>query len=436
VRMKWIVGSVLLLGAAGAGWFFTRPKEAPAEYRANRVERGSISATITATGTLKPVTMVQVGSQVSGTIQSLHADFNSTVKRGQVIAQLDPSIFRTQLAQNEANLTRAEVNEKDAERTFKRTQELLSRNLVSQAEVDAAEAAYDRSRAEVKQARATIEQSRVNLAHTTISSPIDGVVVSRNVDVGQTVAASLSAPVLFEIANDLTAMQVEASVDEADIGRVAEGQRVSFTVDAYPEDTFTGTVAQLRLQPITVQNVVTYTTVIAVSNPELKLRPGLTANVSIEVARRDDVLKLPAAALSFRPASAAPSGGRSRPGNGGEAASPGAARAAGRPGGGGQPGGGGGNVGSGQPGGGGQSGGAPGRAGRGAQGPTVWVLEAGGKLRPVVVTPGITDGYFTEVVAGELKEGDEVVVGLASQRAQAGGNGGTRNPMTSRRGFF
>ncbi|TPW15356.1 MAG: HlyD family secretion protein, partial [bacterium] len=272
---RWIIGLIVVAGAAAGGWFLTRPRTKPPEYRTTRVDRGNVVAQISATGTLKPVTMVQVGSQVSGTIQSLHADFNSTVRKGQVVAQLDPSLFRTQLAQNDANLARAMVNVKDAERTFARSKELLSRNLVSQSEVDAAEAAVDRFRAEVSQAEASVEQSRVNLRHTTIESPIDGVVVSRSVDVGQTVAASLSAPILFEIANDLADMQVEASIDEADIGQIKAGQPVTFNVDAYPDEKFTGIVSQTRLQPITVQNVVTYTTVIAVANPDLKLRPGM-----------------------------------------------------------------------------------------------------------------------------------------------------------------
>ncbi|HEX7880673.1 MAG TPA: efflux RND transporter periplasmic adaptor subunit, partial [Candidatus Eisenbacteria bacterium] len=301
MRKRWIFGTLVVALLAAGGWYATRPRTKAPEYRTAVVDRGTIAAQITATGTVKPVTMVQVGSQVSGTIQSLHADFNSTVRKGQVVAQLDPSLFRTQLAQNEANLDRARVNVKDAERTFARSKELLARNLIPQAEVDAAEAAVDRFKAEVSQARATVEQSRVNLEHTTIQSPIDGVVVSRSVDVGQTVAASLSAPVLFEIANDLSAMQVEASIDEADIGQIKAGQPATFTVDAFPDEKFTGVVSQTRLQPITVQNVVTYTTVIAVGNPDLKLRPGMTANVSVETDRREDVLRVPAGALTFKP---------------------------------------------------------------------------------------------------------------------------------------
>jgi HlyD family secretion protein len=443
VRKRWIIGTLVLAVLATGGWFLTRPRTKAPEYRTAVVDRGTIAAQITATGTVKPVTMVQVGSQVSGTIQSLHADFNSAVKKGQVVAQLDPSLFRTQLAQNEANLARAEVNVKDAERTFKRSQELLSRNLVSQAEVDAAEAAVDRFKAEVQQARAVVQQARVNLEHATILSPIDGVVVSRSVDVGQTVAASLSAPVLFEIANDLTAMQVEASIDEADIGQIKPGQPVSFSVDAFPDEKFSGTVAQTRLQPITVQNVVTYTTVIAVANPDLKLRPGMTANVSVEIDRREDVLRVPAAALTFRPPDAR--GGANSRGSGGTAlaATPaaGGAPAARGPGAGsptgGAPAAGGGNArAGGAPGGGGPGG----RGGRASMGPTVYTL-VGKTLAPHAVKTGLTDGYFTEIVSGDLKEGDVVVTGTVGGATQAGGMGGggnaARNPLAGgRRGGF
>lgn len=406
MKIRWIAIAIVFAGAAFGVFRLTRPRDKAPEYRTAAVERGAISATISATGTVKPVTMVQVGSQVSGTIQALFADFNSLVKKNQVVAQLDPSFYRTQLAQAEASLTRAEVDVADGERTYKRSLELLERKLMSQAEVDQAQATLDRARAGVKQARASVEQARVNLEHTTITSPIDGVVVARNVDVGQTVAASLQAPVLFEIANDLTAMQVEASVDEADIGQVRAGQPADFTVDAFPDEHFRGAVSQLRLQPITVQNVVTYTTVIAVSNLDLKLRPGMTANVSVEVARRDNVLKVPSGALSFKPAlkGAAPDGGTSA----GMTASAGTARA-----------------------------GAPGGvqaagAGRLPGMQTVWVKNGPGDPRPVRIRPGITDGYFTEVIGGDLKEGDQVLTGLAGagSLAQRGSSGPTgRNPV-------
>lgn len=461
MKARWVWAGVLALAVTGGVFWFKRPREAAAEYRTARVDRGSIVATVSATGTVKPVTMVQVGSQVSGTVLSLHADFNSRVRKDEVVARLDPSMFRTQMAQAEATLTRAEVNVADAERTLRRSKDLLERNLVSQADVDGAQAALDRSSAEVKQARAAVDQARVNLGHTTIASPIDGVVVARNVDVGQTVAASLQAPVLFEIANDLTDMQVEASVDEADIGRVAPGQAVRFTVDAFPDESFAGVVAQIRLQAITVQNVVTYTTVIAVKNPELKLRPGMTANVSIEVARRDDVLRVPSGALGFRPpeksgkkgkavaagvAVAGPTGSArgAAPASSAGDSTRGSRRGAGGPGG---PGSGAvdrgaapGRSASGVAGG---ANGTSGAAGGRAAGPTVYLKGDGVDPRPVRVRSGITDGYFTEVLSPELREGDEVIVGLASSARGAGAAGGpggqqNRSPLSSgpRRGPF
>jgi HlyD family secretion protein len=437
LRSRWIPAAIVVVVAAVGAFLLTRHKEKPPEYRTATVERGSIVSTISATGTVNPVRMVQVGSQVSGTIQFLFADFNSRVKKNEVVAQLDPSFYRTQLAQAEASLARAQVDVADAERTWKRSLELLDRKLMSQAEVDAAEATRDRARAGVKQADASVAQARVNLEHTTIASPIDGVVVGRNVDVGQTVAASLQAPVLFQIANDLTAMQVEASIDEADIGQIQAGQPVHFTVDAYPDEKFLGTVSQIRLQPVTVQNVVTYTTVIAVSNPDLKLRPGMTANVSVEVARRDEVLKVPSGALSFKmpPAKADRSSGASR---GMAAGSAGSTRPAGAPGAAGSTGRG---AGAGQgrrAGGGAAAGAATGGEARRPPGQTVWVMNGGGAPQSARITTGITDGYFTELVEGPLKEGDQVVTGIAGAgQAQFGDRdrGTTKNPLAGGRRF-
>jgi HlyD family secretion protein len=258
---------------------------------------------------------VQVGTQVSGTIQQLYADFNSLVKKGQVIARLDPSLFATQIEQARANLIRAQadlerlkVTLDDARTKLARARELSARQLIPQSELDTAdvnvrsiEAQIRSSAAQVTQAEASLNQNEVNLAHTVIQAPIDGLVISRNVDVGQTVAASMSAPTLFVLAADLTKMQVVANLDESDVGRIRPGQRVTFRVDAYPTDDFLGTVAQVRLQPIVQQNVVTYATVIDVPNPQLKLKPGMTANVNVEIARRTDVVRVPNAALRFRP---------------------------------------------------------------------------------------------------------------------------------------
>jgi HlyD family secretion protein len=279
------------------------------------VTRGDIADTVGATGTLQAVTTVQVGTQVSGTIQELYADFNSLVRKGQVLARLDPSLFSTQIEQARANLIRAQADLErlkvaldDARTKLARARELSDRQLIPKSELEtadvnvrSAEAQLRSSQAQVTQAQASLNQNEVNLAHTVIGAPIDGLVISRNVDVGQTVAASMSAPTLFVLAADLAKMQVVANLDESDVGRIRPGQRVMFRVDAYPAEDFVGSVSQVRLQPIVQQNVVTYATVIDVPNPDLKLKPGMTANVSVEIARRSNVLRVPNTALRFRP---------------------------------------------------------------------------------------------------------------------------------------
>jgi HlyD family secretion protein len=312
-----IIALVLLALAGGGGYaYYKYRKKAPEPtVMTAAVTRGDIADTVGATGTLQAVTTVQVGTQVSGTIQELHADFNSLVKKDQVIARLDPSLFATQIEQGRANLIRAQadlerlkVSLDDARTKQKRAHELSDRQLIPQSELDTAdvntrsiEAQIRSSQAQVTQAEASLNQNQVNLEHTVIRAPIDGLVISRNVDVGQTVAASMQAPTLFVLAADLTKMQVVANLDESDVGRIRPGQHVTFRVDAYPAEDFVGAVAQVRLQPIVQQNVVTYATVIDVPNPELKLKPGMTANVNVEIARRTDVVRVPNAALRFRP---------------------------------------------------------------------------------------------------------------------------------------
>jgi HlyD family secretion protein len=316
--MKNTILTLIILATVGGGGYayfnYRNGDEAPTISTA-RVTRGDISDSVGATGTLQAVTTVQVGTQVSGTIAELNADFNSLVRKGQVLARLDPSLFETQIEQAQANLIRAqadlerlEVTLEDAEIKLKRAKELAARRLIPQTELDAAEVAVRStaaqirsSQAQVTQARASLNQNQVNLQHTVIVAPIDGMVISRDVDVGQTVAASMSAPTLFVLAADLTKMQVLANIDESDVGRIRPGQAVSFLVDAYPADDFTGTVSQVRLQAQVVQNVVTYSTVIDVPNDELKLKPGMTANVTIEIARRSDVIRVPNTSLRFRP---------------------------------------------------------------------------------------------------------------------------------------
>src|SRR5712691_7184833 len=307
------------------------------------VDRGGIADVVGATGVLQAVVTVQVGSQVSGTIQSLYADLKSTVKKDQVIARLDPSLFQARMAQARANLesARAQVERSqatiaDTKQKYVRARELAAQNLVPPSDLESAKAAYDGAlaahesdKAAVSQAEAALNQAQVDLAHTVITAPIDGVVLARNVDVGQTVAASFQAPILFVIANDLSRMQVNASIDEADIGRVRTGQEVTFRVDAYPDRTFHGRVTQVRLQPTTVQNVVTYNTIINVDNDDGRLMPGMTATVSVIVRKSENALRLPAAALRFRPEGFdAASRGRSAGAAGGTGASSGPRAAA------------------------------------------------------------------------------------------------------------
>lgn len=314
---KLIVGILVIaaVGVSGGAYYAYRRQPKPPEITKATVTRGSVVDTVGATGTLEAVTTVQVGSQVSGTVMELNADFNSIVHKGQIIARLDPSLFQTQIDQARANLVRAQadlerlkVALEDARVKLQRAQDLATRNLIPPTELETAQVNYRSIEAQLKsaqaamtQAQANLNQAEVNLQHTIIRSPIDGIVISRNVDVGQTVAASLNAPTLFLLAADLTKMQVRANVDEADVGRIRPGQLVRFRVDAYPTEEFEGRVSQVRLQPTVVQNVVTYTTVIDVPNPQLKLKPGMTANVNIEIARADNVLRVPNAALRFRP---------------------------------------------------------------------------------------------------------------------------------------
>ncbi len=329
--MKRAIVVLLIIGVigAGAGAYYIRRGGTDIQVNTSLLTRGDIVDAVGATGTLQAVTTVQVGSQVSGNIQWLGADFNSIVKKDQVIARVDPSLFQAAVEQSRANLIRSRADHVkanadgernkvalvDATQKYTRAKELAARSLLSQSDLDAAKIAVDSAQAalqssqaaaqsaqaQVAQAQATLNQNQVNLDHCTISAPIDGIVTSRNVDVGQTVAASFQSPTLFIIAADLTKMQVNANIDEADVGRIRPGQHVTFKVDAYPTEDFRGTVSQIRLQPIVVQNVTTYGTVIDVPNPELKLKPGMTANVKVEIARRTDVLRVPNTALRFRP---------------------------------------------------------------------------------------------------------------------------------------
>jgi len=299
--IKWsiIVLAVVTVVLAGV-WYFGGDRSGVPQYQTVLVARGDLVQIVTATGTLNPVTNVTVGSQISGIIQSLYADWNSAVKANQVVAQLDPATYQASVAQAEGDLANSRANLELTAIEAKRASELYTNNLIAESDHDTAVANLHQAQAMVQIKQASLDNARVNLSRCTIYSPVDGTVISRNVDVGQTVAASLSAPTLFIIANDLSQMQIDANVSEADIGNVEEGQNVTFTVDAFPDRKFNGKVRQIRNSPTTVQNVVTYDAVIDVNNADLKLRPGMTANASIITAERDGVMKIPNAALRFR----------------------------------------------------------------------------------------------------------------------------------------
>jgi len=425
------VAALVLVALGAGGYFYFKPPARP-QYRTLKVERGSIVSTVSATGTINAVVTVQVGTQVSGTLSKLYVDFNSQVKKGQPIAQIDPALFSSAVEQArgnalnaEANLGKARVTLADTRRTLGRNKLLLEQGIVSQSDLDAAQTAYDAAvtgvdaaQASVMQTRGALKQAETNLQYSTIRSPVDGTVVSRNVDVGQTVAASFQTPTLFTIAQDLTKMEIDTSVDESDISRIKVGQPASFTVDAYPDQLFTGSVIQIRNAPVVTQNVVTYVTVIGVNNKELKLKPGMTANVAVQTQKKDDVVKLPSAALRFKPKS-----GKEEKGARGEQeqnpARPGTAGAvAGREAQGG-PGAGGAKAGKG--------GGPAGGQKRGA-GQRVYLVKADGSPLGVPVATGISDGGFVELVSGELKENDEVIVEQVVPGKKSGALGSPMGP--------
>jgi HlyD family secretion protein len=417
-----LVGLAVLLVAL-AGWRYLG-RATPLSYETATVDKGPVIARITATGVLSALVTVQVGAQVSGRITSITVDFNSPVKKGQLITKLDPVLYQAGVDNARANwvaakaqVAKADVQELDAKRQYDRTVVLKQQDLMSQADLDTAEATWraavaqtGTAKGQLEQARASLKQAEENLNYTSIFSPIDGVVISRNIDVGQTVAASLQAPTLFTIAEDLRRMQVDTSVAEADVGKLHDGMEATFLVDAYPNEKFSGRIRQIRNAPQTVQNVVTYDAVIDVANPDLKLKPGMTANVTVVYAERQDVIRVPNAALRFRPPPEmlAQLGGGRAPGNPGRTAG----GAPGSPGGGG----------------GGQRGptaGArpPAAVGEGQK--TLWVLRDGKPL-PVRVTTGVSDGTLSEVSEGSLKLGDVVITGIASAPAPGTAGGPPR----------
>jgi len=464
-RRAWIVVVMIVLAAGASGaWFYTQSRGSTARFRSAKVERGPLTATVSATGTLNAVVTVQVGSQVSGQIKELFADFNSQVKRNQLVARIDPEKFQAAVSQARAQVdaakamvlnqralvektradlanaqaalavakaqtAKAQVAVLDSRRTLARNADLRKRGLIAQADEDTAQAAYDSAVAQAESAKAQedaqasqirsaeaqlrvteamlqaaianvvqqeagLKQAQVDLDHTEIRAPVDGVVVSRTVDVGQTVAASLQAPTLFTIAQDLTQMQVDTNVDEADVGRLQVGQRATFTVDAFPGRTFAGAITQVRKAAQILQNVVTYDVVVSAENIDLKLLPGMTANIRVVTDQRESALRVPNAALRFRPpgvesdrplpggtsAGAQGPGNRQSPGSGARAAS--------------------------------------------AQTGRVWILSADGKPALVRVQVGISDGQSTEVVSDAIKEGQRVIIGAGSSGDPSGSSGG------------
>jgi HlyD family secretion protein len=361
-----VIVLVLLVRMRGTGG------EADA-FRTAAVERGDVAVLVTATGTLSPLKTVQVGSQISGTIAELRADFNSRVRDGQVIALIDTTFLAASVKESRAALERSRAEARQAEMELQRAKVLVKKEIISQLEYDIVATAYQGALATVKSGEAQLERALVNLRHASIEAPVDGVVISRNVDVGQTVAASFSAPTLFLIAHDLKQMQLEAQIDEGDIGTVKEGQHVTFTVNAYADILFEGTVSQVRLEPTTVQDVVSYTIIVAVSNPEEKLMPGMTANLSVHAEESNDVLKVPNAALRFKPPGAqTPMPPHQMPEG----------------------------------------------AGQGRK--VVWRLVEDGSVEPVPVKTGLTDGSFTEVESRALTEGDVIVTGISRQDSRSG----------------
>jgi HlyD family secretion protein len=404
-----ILAGIILIGGIVGYFFYKRTPEV--SYKTVKIEHGTIVSTVAATGNLSAVTTVQVGTQVSGMIQKLYVDYNSRVKKGQAIAEIDPSLFNASVEQSqgnflnaEANMLKAKVVLTDAERTFSRNKMLLGDGIISQGDFDVAETALQSAKAGVKaaegsvfQTRGSLMQSKTNLRYSVIRSPVDGVVISRAIDVGQTVAASFQTPTLFTIAQDLTKMQIEVSVDEADISRIQLQQNAGFTVDSYPEQTFRGKVVQIRSAPVITQNVVTYVVVVNVDNSDLKLMPGMTANVSVEVAKKDDVLKLPPAAFRFKPKL---KGDDTKEKGKGDRAGASGQRPVG---------------------GGGPTDGAKGKE----KSQQVYLLKEGKPVATPVKT-GIANNSSIELVESNLKEGDDVVIeqigGDAKKKAGASGS--------------
>ena len=414
---KWLVVLIVVVALAGAiAWRMLAHGNSGPQFLTSDVTRGDVIQAVTATGTLTPLTNVTVGSQISGNIQKLLADFNSPVKANEVVAQIDPATYKAAVAQAEGDLASAEATAELDQVEAKRADEMSKDKLISDSDHDTAIATYHQAQAAVKMKQAALDNAKVNLARCTIYSPVDGIVISRNVDVGQTVAASMSAPTLFVIANDLSKMQIDANVAEADVGGIEVGQHVDFHVDAYPYRTFVGTVEQIRNAPTNYQNVVAYDTVVSVNNSDMKLKPGMTATVSIVISGRTNVLQVENSAFRISPTQlglAKPTPAGAMPTNMATAQT-------------------GGIQGSRQGGGahgqgGGKGGGTHAHSGHPVVTRTLYVppdkADKEAKPKPVQVKVGISDGIYTEIIDG-LKEGDQVITGVVQD--QAGGSSGGR----------
>ena len=398
---KFLLPAIAVAALAGGAWWWLQKSETPAadRWRLEMADKGDVIQVVSANGNLNPVTSVIVGTQVSGTIMRLHADYNSIVKEGQLLAELDPSLFDASVAQSAANVASAQAALRLAESKEARTRSLVGKGFIAVSELDTAVKELDAARAQLDLAKAQLSRDQTNRRYSVIRSPISGVVVARNVEIGQTVAASFNTPTLFTIAKDLAQMQIETSIAEADVGGIKEGLPARFRVDAYPGQFFKGEVRQVRLNPTIQSNVVSYTVIVSADNAQGLLKPGMTAFVQITANRREGVLRVPNAALRFRPP-ADPA-----------AADKGASK--------GTSGGGGGGAGAG----GGGAGGGGARRGDGNQ--RVHKL-VDGKLVPVVVKPGISDATYTEILGGEIAEGDKLVT------RDLAGQGGPQSQMRLR----
>jgi HlyD family secretion protein len=441
-KVIWIIVALVVVAGAILGLtVFRNGKNGEVKYRTEAIGRGDIEALVVTSGTLNPIETVDVGAQVSGKIEKLYADFNSLVKKGQVVAELDQEPLKMKIDQNEANyksrvasLERSKVSLGQAEKGYERAKALSAKALLSIEEMEAAEATYLGAKsdlisaeASLAQAKSALDLSKVDLGYAVIKAPVDGVVITRKVNVGQTLQSNYAAPVLFQVATDLTKMKVECSVDESDIGKVKEGQKVRFTVEAYPNENFNGVVQQVRFSPETVQNVVTYTTIVNVENPEKKLLPGMTATVSIIVGEAKNVLRVSNAALRFTPnlsaeelekmmkemrdrmmAQRQAQGGQ--PSEGAPAGTAPAATSGGQ----------GGQIIFNRQGGG--TGGGEGQAGRARQqAPRVWLMDKDGKLSMAFLRTGVSDTSYSEILRSELKEGDVVITGTMTATTTASG---------------